>query len=170
MKGRERAVHSINGGPFNGPAKYDLMATNICYLVHRNKTPRFAIVCSNYRVQFDSGQGWRNRVFGDLRMEFNELVSMSIDDLWELRQQVSEVLATKLIYEKQELERRLDVLSAVAKQPQPKRRRAYPPVFPKFANPDAPSEVWSGRGKKPRWVVEKLSAGLALQDLSIQAA
>ena len=28
--------------------------------------------------------------------------------------------------------------------------RPYPPVFPKFANPDEPSQVWSGRGKRPQ--------------------
>lgn len=99
-----------------------------------------------------------NRVFGVFkRMGFRKLALMPVEELWELHEQVEEALATKLNEQKQELERRLDALSAVTKQ-QPKRRRAYPPVFPKFANPDAPNEVWSGRGKKPRWVTEKLSA------------
>jgi hypothetical protein len=31
-----------------------------------------------------------------------------------------------------------------------KARRPYPPVVPKYANPDEPSQVWSGRGKRPR--------------------
>ena len=48
-----------------------------------------------------------------------------------------------------------------------KTRRPYPPVFPKFANPDEPSQVWSGRGKRPHWVTEKLASGLALEDLSM---
>jgi DNA-binding protein H-NS len=48
-----------------------------------------------------------------------------------------------------------------------KARRPYPPVFPKFANPDEPSQVWAGRGKKPQWVLEKLASGLALEDLRI---
>ena len=38
---------------------------------------------------------------------------------------------------------------------------------PKFANPDEPSRVWAGRGKQPRWVIEKLAYGLVLEDLSI---
>ena len=45
-------------------------------------------------------------------------------------------------------------------------RRPYPPVLPKFANPDEPSQVWSGRGVRPRWVIQ-LATGLALEDLSI---
>ena len=36
------------------------------------------------------------------------------------------------------------------------------------ANPDRPNEVWSGRGKQPRWVADKLASGLALRDLSIE--
>ena len=48
-----------------------------------------------------------------------------------------------------------------------KAHRPYPPVVPKFANPDEPSQVWSGRGKQPQWVTEKLASGLALEDLSI---
>jgi DNA-binding protein H-NS len=48
-----------------------------------------------------------------------------------------------------------------------KARRPYPLVLPKFANPDEPTQVWTGRGKQPRWVTEKLASGLALEDLSI---
>lgn len=100
-------------------------------------------------------------------MSDKRLISMPVEELWELHQQVSELLATKLNEQKEELERCLDALSAMTER-HPKRRRAYPPVPPKFANPDAPNEVWSGRGRKPRWPAEKLSAGFALQDLSIR--
>jgi DNA-binding protein H-NS len=90
---------------------------------------------------------------------------MSIDELWELHESVSEVLAAKINAEKQKLERRLVSLHPTVNQR--RTRRPYPPVLPKFANPDAPAEVWSGRGRKPRWVAEKLSAGLPLEHLAI---
>lgn len=93
------------------------------------------------------------------------LEKMSIDELWDLHEQTCKALATKIKVEKQELDRRLDSLRATGAGT--RTRRPYPPVLPKFANPDAPEEVWSGRGRKPRWVAEKLSAGLALNDLSI---
>ena len=48
-----------------------------------------------------------------------------------------------------------------------KAHRFYPLVVPKFANPDEPSQVWSGRGVRPRWVTEKLASGLSLGDLII---
>jgi len=93
------------------------------------------------------------------------LASMSIDELWAIREELSEILEEKMVTEKRELERRLVTLRPAPDRAKP--RRPYPPVVPKFANPDQPSQVWSGRGKRPRWVTEKLASGLALEDLSI---
>jgi DNA-binding protein H-NS len=88
--------------------------------------------------------------------------SMSVDELWKIREEISKALEATILAEKKKLERRLNSL-----QPASKARRPYPPVVPKFANPDDPSQVWSGRGKRPQWVIEKLASGLALDDLSI---
>jgi DNA-binding protein H-NS len=43
-------------------------------------------------------------------------------------------------------------------------------VLPKFQNPDHPSEQWSGRGRKPKWVEEILASGKKLDDLLIHRA
>ena len=32
-------------------------------------------------------------------------------------------------------------------------------VAAKYANPDDPSQTWSGRGRKPRWLTARVSAG-----------
>jgi len=40
-------------------------------------------------------------------------------------------------------------------------------VAPKYANPENPSETWTGRGRKPRWAQAALDAGKTLGDLSI---
>ena len=40
-------------------------------------------------------------------------------------------------------------------------------VAPKYANPHDASETWTGRGRKPRWVVAALESGKALADLEI---
>ena len=32
-------------------------------------------------------------------------------------------------------------------------------VAAKYANPDDPSETWTGRGRKPRWLAAKLKSG-----------
>jgi DNA-binding protein H-NS len=91
--------------------------------------------------------------------------SMSVDELWEIHEDISKALEATILAEKKKLERRLNSLQPA--KTDLKARRPYPPVFPKFANPDDPSQVWSGRGKRPQWVTEKLASGLTLEDLSI---
>ena len=92
--------------------------------------------------------------------------SMSVDALWEIHEEISKLLAAKMLAEKKKLERQLINLRPA--EVDQKAHRFYPPVVPKFANPDEPSQVWSGRGKQPQWVTEKLASGLALEDLSIR--
>ena len=92
--------------------------------------------------------------------------SMSVKELWGIYEQISKLLEAKMLGEKEVLEQRLISLHP-ATADRLKTRRPYPPVVPKFENPDKPSQVWSGRGKRPHWVTEKLASGLALEDLSI---
>ena len=92
--------------------------------------------------------------------------SMSVEELWEIYEEISKLLEAKMLAEKEMLEGRLSSLRGPAKTDL-KARRPYPPVVPKFANPDEPSQLWSGRGKRPQWVTEKLASGLSLEDLSI---
>lgn len=40
-------------------------------------------------------------------------------------------------------------------------------VSPKYANPDDPTMTWTGRGRKPHWVVDQLNSGKTLEDLLI---
>ena len=51
------------------------------------------------------------------------------------------------------------------KQAKPQSQRAK--VLPKFRNPENPDEVWSGRGRQPRWVQAALAGGETLSDLAI---
>lgn len=38
---------------------------------------------------------------------------------------------------------------------------------PKYADPENPSNTWSGRGRKPKWLQGYLSAGKNIEDLKI---
>ncbi|MBN9889182.1 H-NS family nucleoid-associated regulatory protein [Salipiger abyssi] len=38
---------------------------------------------------------------------------------------------------------------------------------PKYANPTDPSQTWTGRGRKPNWVVEALESGKSMEDLAL---
>lgn len=37
----------------------------------------------------------------------------------------------------------------------------------KYKNPDNPSETWTGRGRKPNWLVTKLGKGAKMADFEI---
>ena len=98
---------------------------------------------------------------------------MSIDELWALHERVVSSLAAKLTAEKNVLERRLKQLTNLGDQKQNEsstERRPYPSVFPKFRNPDRPSETWAGRGKQPRWVTAQLKIGKRIDDFRIERA
>ena len=73
------------------------------------------------------------------------LKSLSSDELWLLYGEILATLAARLKAEKAMLEKRLSRLAVETTAGAPE-RRLYPPVFPKFRNPDEPSETWAGRG------------------------
>ena len=114
-------------------------------------------------------------------MENPDLEAMPLDDLWILHERIGKLLSERIVAEKRQLEARLlrlgagkaargivaaDVKAVEAKRP----RRKYPKVFPKYQNPKAPFETWSGRGKQPRWLVSALKAGNRVEDFEIPNA
>lgn len=40
---------------------------------------------------------------------------------------------------------------------------------PKYANPENPSDTWTGRGRKPKWLEERLAAGDDQEEFLIKA-
>jgi DNA-binding protein H-NS len=95
-------------------------------------------------------------------MNERSLEVMAANMPWALRERIDATLASKLISEKQEFERRLARVASGHKV-----RRRYPQVHPKYVNPDNPSQTWSGRGLKPRWFRLQLEAGRSVNNLLI---
>jgi DNA-binding protein H-NS len=110
----------------------------------------------------------------------DELEHMPIDDLWELYEKVCAILSQRITAEKKTLERRLELLQGSTStlknavpadlQGEKVKRRKYPTVYPKYRNPERPSETWAGRGKQPKWVLNALKKGKQLEDLRIPEA
>ncbi len=110
------------------------------------------------------------------------LDAMSIDEMWQLHEEISQVLSVRLTSEKRELEKRLAQLRREKEMRQsepadvqplrgaPRERRKYPRVFPKYRNPKEPSETWSGRGKQPRWLAAALRTGHTIEEFVIGSA
>jgi DNA-binding protein H-NS len=112
-------------------------------------------------------------------MKKTNLEAMSVDDLWSLHEEISRILSVRITSEKRELEKRLAILNrgrdAIERGDAPpslnangKARRKYPRVFPKYRNPQIPSETWSGRGKQPRWLVAAIQSGRKIDDFKIR--
>jgi DNA-binding protein H-NS len=116
-------------------------------------------------------------------MRKQDLKRMQFEELWQLYEQLTKLLAEKVTVEKREFEDRLAKLNRVEivrevgsnlpltlSMTNRVPRRKYPKVLPKYRNPLSPSQTWSGRGKRPRWVVAALETGQRLDDLRIENA
>jgi DNA-binding protein H-NS len=106
-------------------------------------------------------------------MKSSDFSSMSVEQLWNLHEQVTSTLARKITEEKAKLEERLRWLensnfeSTGESIGHHRPRRPYPKVLPKYQNPKNPVEKWSGRGKRPHWVQAQLKAGKKLEHFLI---
>ena len=92
---------------------------------------------------------------------------LTADELYSLHTEVATVLKKKLIAKKDVLEDQLRRLHPPRDRVTTRARRRYPPVKAKFQNPDQPSETWSGRGKRPRWLDKQLRIGKLIDDFQI---
>jgi DNA-binding protein H-NS len=103
----------------------------------------------------------------------SDLEILSTEELWVLHEKVAATLTAKIIAEKKVLEDRLSQLNGrfrVEQTSETPERRFYPTVFPKFRNPEQPSETWTGRGKEPRWLTAQLKSGKQIDDFRIALA
>jgi DNA-binding protein H-NS len=98
----------------------------------------------------------------------NDLSKLSLADLRTLESQVQEALKTHNYLAISKAREQIlhiahsaglsvnDILSTKA----PKRVKSAP-VAPKYRNPAAASQTWSGRGRKPLWIKALLEGGRA---------
>lgn len=101
-----------------------------------------------------------------------DLNSYSLKELKELQAQVVKAIASfedrkklETLAKLRELARadgfQLEELTSMTST----RKRA--PSAVTYANPADPSDTWSGRGRKPRWFIEAMTAGKSREDLLV---
>ena len=107
----------------------------------------------------------------------HQIDSLSLAELQELKTHVETMINARAKQERSDL---IEEMNALAKERgftsievlmgsgggELKTKRK--PVAPKYRNPADAGDTWSGRGRKPRWVVEMLAAGGSLDDALIQ--
>ena len=123
-----------------------------------------------------------------------KLDDMTVSQLLQLRDKVQTALSSKIKAERQELERKINLLSTLeGRAPRSRRstaqrgrggRRALDAqagngtthplkgrtVAPKYRDPADPSQTWAGRGQAPRWLVAYENQGRERDEFLIGAA
>jgi DNA-binding protein H-NS len=102
------------------------------------------------------------------------LQSLSVAELKSLQDEIAIELELrtkeerqKLIQEFRDKAKSLGISLDELMSGQKGRARAGGKVAAKYAHPSDRSLTWTGRGKKPRWVIEWLDSGKSLDDLRL---
>lgn len=99
-----------------------------------------------------------------------DLDNLSISELDNLKNTINSAIQNKRQTELLEVRRKLDDLidsSPFTLQEVMEAKAMRKPVKPKYRNPDDESLTWTGRGRRPRWVDERIKAGVSLEDMTI---
>lgn len=102
-----------------------------------------------------------------------DLDTMSLEELRKLRKNVERAINTFEDRKKAEARKKLEEvarefgfsLNEVTEMLAPRKRKA---VEPKYANPNDPSQTWTGRGRKPGWITAALERGKSLDSMLIK--
>jgi DNA-binding protein H-NS len=96
-----------------------------------------------------------------------DLDSMLIDELWALRELVVAELTRRIKVERSALDMRLRQLGAAPTSRSRPAQRPSPAAPTKYRNPNNHRETWTGRGRQPRWLADKIRSGKKLADFLI---
>ena len=99
----------------------------------------------------------------------SSLSTMSVDALLGLRDQIGAVLTQRSAELRRQLQR-LDGNSWRGSGTSKAAARKGGKIPPKYRDPDDPSNVWAGRGARPRWMEAKIKAGAKQEDFLISAS
>jgi len=98
---------------------------------------------------------------------------MSLKDLMELEAKVQAAISEAKDRERIELKQKIEEMaseSGFSVEELFVRSRASlkgRTVAPKYINPDNRAETWTGRGRKPKWLVAKLENGAKIEEFAI---
>lgn len=98
---------------------------------------------------------------------------MSLKQIKALEAQIAEVKAKVEGEAKTELKAKIDDLLAASGftigdlYPTAGRGKRKSKLAAKYQNPDDPSQTWTGRGRKPNWLVARLKKGQKMESFAI---
>ena len=106
-----------------------------------------------------------------LNMAIPQVDKLSLKELLELRTRVEKAIVTAQDKERSALRAKFESMASEAgfgiSDLFGSRSTKGKTVAAKYMNPDNPAETWSGRGRKPKWLVAKLDKGKKMADFAI---
>ena len=104
-------------------------------------------------------------------MAIPQVDKLSLKELIELRTRIEKAIVTSQERERTNLRAKFESMASEAgfglTELFGSRSTKGRTVPVKYLNPDNPGETWSGRGRKPKWLVAKLDKGKKITDFAI---
>ena len=114
-----------------------------------------------------------SHIKGESNMRAIRLEKMSLKDLMDLEKKIKSAISVTKERERSKVRARIEELAArsgfsMDELFNARRHGARNKlVVPKYMNPENASETWSGRGRKPKWLVSKLKRGAKIEQFAL---
>ena len=101
-----------------------------------------------------------------------DLEALSLTELKKMQKDIAKAISTFEDRQKADARAKVEALArdlgySLAELVGTETKSSRAPAAAKYRHPENPALTWSGRGRKPQWFVEALSAGKAAEDMAI---
>jgi DNA-binding protein H-NS len=93
--------------------------------------------------------------------------ALPLDQLRTLHREVGALIAQRRHEALEQVKQQIAVLGFNVDDLVPKKRKEPASKAVKYRDPNAPEHTWSGRGKHPKWLKEKLAEGRSLEEFAV---
>ena len=97
----------------------------------------------------------------------DDYANLPFDQLRTLHREIGALIAKRRHEALEELKHKVAVLGFTAEDLVPKKKRATVAGAARYRDPEVPDNVWSGRGKHPAWLRERLEQGRSLDEFAV---
>jgi DNA-binding protein H-NS len=98
-----------------------------------------------------------------------EIQALTFDELRTLHREIGALIAQRRHEALEQLKQQIAVLGFNVDDLVPKKKRGGASAPAKYRDPDVADNVWSGRGKHPAWLRDKLDQGHTLEEFAISS-
>ena len=92
---------------------------------------------------------------------------LPFDQLRTLHREIGALIAQRRHEALDQLKEQIAVLGFSVDDLAPKKKKSTAPASLKYRDPEMPEHVWSGRGKHPAWLRDKLQQGHELEEFQV---